>query len=245
MDIKFIEARFEDEIKLTEACIEDCKKYKVIALYSAVQFVAHLEVVIKQLEEEGIKVISSQPERTGVEKQIIGCDAYYDNLKLTEEPDAFLYIGDGMFHPRALILAQKDNSHFRPVISFDPISSEAAIFDITECASILKKCRGGLIKFKSAKTIGVYVTTKPGQQQLKKAKELEEKYPDKSFYYFLSDNLSIGEMENFPFIEIWINTACPRIGFDDSPDMPAPLINLMDALKVEELLSKDSLLTRC
>ena len=100
------------------------------------------------------------------------------------------------------------------------------------------------MKFKSAKVIGVYVTTKPGQQQLKKAKELEEKYPDKNFYYFVSDNLNIGEMENFPFVEMWINTACPRIGFDDSPDMPKSLINLMDALKVEELLSKESLLTK-
>ena len=33
----------------------------------------------------------------------------------------------------------------------------------------------------------------------------------KNSYVFICDNIDEGEFENFPGIDIWINTACPRI----------------------------------
>jgi diphthamide biosynthesis enzyme Dph1/Dph2-like protein len=36
--------------------------------------------------------------------------------------------------------------------------------------------------------------------------------------------------ENYPFIECWVNTACPRIGTDDIININQPMINLRDAL---------------
>jgi diphthamide biosynthesis enzyme Dph1/Dph2-like protein len=40
------------------------------------------------------------------------------------------------------------------------------------------------------------------------------------------------ELENFPFIEVFVNTACPRIGLEDQKKFPRPVVNLAD---VEEL----------
>ena len=58
----------------------------------------------------------------------------------------------------------------------------------------------------------------------------------KQVYIFVGDILNYADMENFPFIEVWINTACPRIGYDDVTSMPKPLININDATTPEQSL---------
>ena len=62
------------------------------------------------------------------------------------------------------------------------------------------------------------VSVKPGQCSYKKALEIKKKLEEKGkkCFIFAFDTLSANEMENFPFIEFWVNTACPRIA--DDPD---------------------------
>ena len=67
------------------------------------------------------------------------------------------------------------------------------------------------------------ITTKPGQNNLKKALELKA---DKNIYYFLDDTINFAELENFNFIDCWVNTACPRIAYDDSIKIAKPIINI-------------------
>ena len=69
------------------------------------------------------------------------------------------------------------------------------------------------------------------------------KYPDKKVYYFAENTLDYTHMEDFNFIQVWVNSACPRVGFDDIVNMPVSMINITDALNAEEILGKDSLLT--
>jgi len=78
-----------------------------------------------------------------------------------------------------------------------------------------------LIKFYSAKNIGILVTTKPGQQYLKKATELKAKLKDKQCYIFISDTIDLNDLENYPFIDSWVNTACPRLS-----DYSSNIINI-------------------
>ena len=70
--------------------------------------------------------------------------------------------------------------------------------------------KGALLKFLSSKEVGIIVSTKPGQEKLKKAFELKNKLKDKNCHVFLADTIDPAEFENFPFIECWVNTACPR-----------------------------------
>ena len=47
-------------------------------------------------------------------------------------------------------------------------------------------------------------------------------------------------LENYPFVQCWINSACPRIGTDDIVNLDKPLINIREAfnpIKVLEELS--------
>jgi 2-(3-amino-3-carboxypropyl)histidine synthase len=97
-------------------------------------------------------------------------------------------------------------------------------------AKIEGRRKGSLVKFHSSNNIGVVITTKPGQMQLKHSFKLEDKYPDKKFYFFVDDTLSFNQLENFPFIDVWVNTACPRIGLDDVEKFRKGVVNLSDVL---------------
>ena len=72
------------------------------------------------------------------------------------------------------------------------------------------------MRFLSADNIGILVSTKPGQNSYKKAIEIKEKLEakGKKCFVFVFDTLDSNEMENFPFIDFWVNTACPRITDD-------------------------------
>ena len=62
------------------------------------------------------------------------------------------------------------------------------------------------------------MTKKSGQSQVQattqQIRELENKHKDKSFYFFLADTLDYNELNNFPFIDAWLNTMCPRVEED-------------------------------
>jgi len=96
-------------------------------------------------------------------------------------------------------------------------------------AMILKKVN--LMKYLHAKTVGILVSTKPGQSgnkinipdvKMKSVLELINR-KDKECYIFAFDTLDPSDLENFPFIECWVNTACPRI-----TDEKKGIINLAD-----------------
>lgn len=244
MDHLLIDAKYTGDVKLNSETISYCKKFKTIGLYASVQFTHLLEPVVKSLESEGIKVISSTPARANEKYQILGCNAFYGSLKLSEEPDAFLYIGDGMFHPRALVLAQKDKEQIKDVIKYDPIHDTMTKLGEDGVRKILMKYRGSLLKFMMAESIGVIITVKPGQIQFNSAKELREQFPDKNVYLFAGDTIDYSKMDDFNFIDSWVNTACPRMGFEDASEFSLSMVNVTDALKVKEILGRDSVLTR-
>jgi 2-(3-amino-3-carboxypropyl)histidine synthase len=237
MNTLFLDAPYSGDVEL---CQETIKKLngKKVALFASVQFVSKLDTVKKQLEEAGIRYITSQADRTHVVTQLLGCDNYHNSLHLEEDFDSFLYIGDGRFHPLALVLGQKELVEKKEVVCNDPIGKKMYILSSEDIERLVKKYKGALMKYLSSDTVGVIVTVKPGQEQLKAGLMLEEKYPDKAFYYFIDDNISFGQLENFPFIDVWVNTACPRIGFDDQEKFNCGVLNLNDALRAESVLSR-------
>lgn len=229
-----IDAKWKGKIFLTN----NLKKYlkekniKSIALFASVQF-TNLNDFIKELEKNKIKVNITKAKRTNKNMQILGCDCDGDSFKdqIIKNSDLILYVGDGLFHPKALLLSQIKRDKIKPIIIFDPISNKINEINKKDIDKQIQKKKRNLKMFINSKTIGILVTIKPGQQYFNSAKNLKEKLKEngKKSYIFIDNNINLSQLENYPFIHCWVNTACPRIGTDDIVNVEQPIINLKEA----------------
>jgi 2-(3-amino-3-carboxypropyl)histidine synthase len=218
----FLEAREDLKIVLPEELLDLLPKK--ISLFTTIQHIGQVDNLKTQLSKNGIEVDTPSLTHTAYPAQILGCSI----KKLYDNSYAYLYVGDGGFHPKALVL--KNN---KKVFAYNPFTKDIKDYSIEDVTSMVRKRKAGLVKFYSSKEIGVLITTKPGQNRLKRAEKLKELFPDKNFYLLISDTLDFQALEDFNYIECFVNTMCPRIGYDDSIKIFKPVINL------EELDEKD------
>jgi len=216
MKVEFIEAKYNEKIILPSDIIR--RLPKELALFTTVQFIGSVKEIKKQLEADGIKVKLFKPKHCLYEGQLLGCSIEkFDS-------ENFLYIGDGMFHPKALLLKNPRSK----VFVFNPFNKKFFLMDEREIIPWLRRKKGALLRFMTSNNVGVLISTKPGQDNLENALKLKNKFPEKNLYFFLFNTLDFNELENFPFIEIFINTACPRIAYDDTIRTRKAIINLED-----------------
>ena len=212
----FVEARFEGKNKIPEELID--KLPLNVALFSTVQFLDSLEYIKKQITDSGRKVVVVKGRHAKYCGQILGC-----SIDKVKGVGGFLYIGDGRFHPIALKLKNE-----KPVFVYNPFSKKYKELEESDVERVRKKIKGARLKFLTSEEIGVLVSVKPGQQFLNSALELRKKYPDKNFYFLMFDSIDFGSLEDFSFVDMFVNTACPRI----IDKFRKPLINIED---IEEL----------
>ncbi|MBS3155018.1 diphthamide synthesis protein [Candidatus Woesearchaeota archaeon] len=201
MKTLFIPAKSRISIK------ESLKKVKIngrMGLITTIQFLDQLKLANKILKNSVIG------------DQILGCNIK-NAEKIKDKVDFFLYIGSGRFHP--IYVAQKIK---KPVYILNPNTNEFSKIDESEIIDYERKLKGKLSKFYSARSYGILVSTKPGQYQMKKAELLRKKL--KNSFIFICNNINENEFENFK-IDMWINTACPRIEGKN-------IINLEDLPKI-------------
>ena len=164
--------------------------------------------------------------------QVLGCDASLA-VRHQNEVDAFLYIGSGKFHPIEIALHTN-----KKVICANPITNEITEITNEEVELRRKRIKGAYLKFLSAKKVGIIVTTKSGQGILPLALRARsnDQLKDKEVFIFLCNTLNFNELENYPDIECWINTACPRIATEDNDKLSRPMINLEEINKTYPLV---------
>lgn len=230
--VLMIKAEWNEEIKLIGKLREKLKNIKTLALFASVQF-SRLDKFLEELKNLNIEVKTTRARRTDSETQILGCDCYSDSFSedIINESEAILYLGDGMFHPKALLLSQAKSKKIKPIIIFDPVANRIFEIDEAEIREQLKRYERNIRMYVNAKKIGILVTTKPGQQYLPLAKELKEKLKEegKKPYIFIDDTFDLNTLENYSFIECWVNSGCPRIGTDDIVKIRQPIINIKEA----------------
>jgi 2-(3-amino-3-carboxypropyl)histidine synthase len=234
VDTLFIDGIWEKEIVLGKEVLEFFAKAKVksVGLFASVQFLK-LETVRDQLDQAGITVKETKAKRTHAATQVLGCDAYHDSYSdsIIDDVDAILYIGDGLFHPKALLLSQAAQKSVSDIIIWDPVSSLMKTLGMNDIEQQWKRREANLKRFIAAETIGILVTIKPGQQYLHLAEKLRADLVNsgKKAYVFIDNTIDISLFENYPFIDAWVNTACPRIGMDDIVNVKQPLVNIREA----------------
>ena len=197
MKALFIEAKYDKKISLGKDLIS--RLPSKIGLAASIQFVDQLGIIKKEIGKKAV-----------IAGQILGCDVN-NAEKIKDKVDAFLYVGDGAFHPLAIAL--KIN---KPVYQYNPLNKEFKKISEEEIAQYKKNQKVAYIKFLHADNVGLIISTKPGQYYpIEKIdsliKNLKNKYKNKKFYTFICDNVDEREFENFNFIQAWVNTACPRI----------------------------------
>lgn len=223
MEIIHIEAKYNKEIVLPEDFI--AKLPKEIIFFTTVQYLDSLEAMKKQLTDNNISVKLIKPRHTRYEGQILGCSTR--TIKGYEGD--FVFIGDGIFHPKALLLHNKGQ-----VFAYDPKTNKQNTFSHEDSEKLRKKVKGAYAKFIMSKEVGVLITTKPGQYKEKIADKLIEKYPDKTFYFFLDNTHNFGGLQDFPFVNCFVNTMCERIGYDDMDVQGISIINVEDIYDLED-----------
>ena len=218
MERLFIETKYLGELNLPNELLQKLPKKLVLAM--PVQFLNFQNQIKEQLELADKEVILFKSHHGKYSSQILGCDIF----KFKEEFDAFFYIGDGKFHPTALLYENE-----KEVYCYNPFNGLLEILSPKDLEIINKKRKGQLAKFLSSTTIGILSTTKSGQNKSTYIEELRNKLEKegKEVFVFLADEINCSQLENFNFIDSWINTACPRIIQDFS------CLNLEDLSKIQ------------
>lgn len=151
-----------------------------------------------------IKKILSQKHKIIKFIQILGCSAPV----FSKEIKAILLIGSGKFHSVSLAFETGI-----PVYVFDNYNFKK--IEEKEIKKIKQNKKSSYINFLNEKNIGILISTKPGQENLKKAINLKKKLKDKNSYFFIGNNIDVNGFENFG-LKSWINTACPRMDIESN-----------------------------
>ena len=225
MRVMFIEARKRlsrlspNDNKNIKALNAIPKKARRIGLITTVQYIDLLKPVKEFLIKQGKSVFIAKGSLTRHPGQLLGCDI--SAAKKLINIDAFLFIGSGMFHAEQIALLGKLVFIWHPEHnSLDKISKKAI-------AKLKKRKKAALFRFLSADTVGIIVSIKPGQFNLKEALRIKEKLTKKGkeAFIFLTDTINLQELENFS-CKAWLNTACQAL------NMEPKILNLADAIDI-------------
>lgn len=207
----YIETRKKFDLPKLDFSALDNLEGKTISLCAAIQYIDLIPNVKEYLEKRNKKVILKKGAScTG---HVLGCDSSaFDN-----SADILLLIADGKFHAINNAIQQQKEIYVFNTETLEKITKE-------EIQQQNRKILAKKKKFLSSVVIGILSSIKDGQKNnsvglvRKKIEKL-----GKEVYVFECDNVDIRELENFPQIEIWVNTACFGLDKDDSR-----IVNLSD-----------------
>jgi len=236
----YIEAKTAISVKpAVKKALPLLKPWKRVGLVTTVQHVDMLGEARTMLLEAGKSVAVGDAGRLKDAGQVTGCD-YSNATAIVKDADAFLFVGGGRFHAIGVELATS-----KPTIVADPYERRAyTIHD--EVRKIVKQRWASIHEAKKAKRFGVLIGLKSGQKRIDKAMQVKEKLEKKGKKTTL---LTVREvvpevLMQFPTIDSFVNTACPRISLDDASRFRKPVLTIKETLVVtgeltwEELLQK-------
>jgi len=233
----YIEARATVAVDdIVRKALPILEKWSKIGLATTVQHVQTLDIVREILLHEGKTVVVGDAGYLNYPGQVVGCD--YSNVKsIAKNVDAFLFIGGGRFHALGVAL-----STAKPTVAADPY--EKRTFSVDEEAEKVIKQRWACIQeAKKAKSFAVLVGLKTGQKRLEEALSIKRKLEEKgkTAYLFGAKEIIPEALAEFPTVDAYVNTACPRISLDDASRFQKPVLMVNEALVVVGELSWEDL----
>ncbi|MFH1835365.1 MAG: diphthamide synthesis protein [Methanobacteriota archaeon] len=201
-----------DPLPILEKNVDELKGFKRIGICSTIQYLPYLENLCQKLSSEGFKAVECG--------QVLGCDVSVAQ-ESKEKVDCYLYVGSGMFHPTAIALETG-----KRVFKLDPESQNLSFIGDDEVGKIRKKRKGNVSRALDASTFGLLVSTKTGQMGLKDALKIKKRIGEsgRAAFIFAGEEVNPDRVLGFD-VDVWVNTACPRIAEDY---FKKPVINPTD-----------------
>jgi 2-(3-amino-3-carboxypropyl)histidine synthase len=185
---------------------------KTTGLVTTVQHVHLIPAMESFLKERGIDVrVAAGRGRTPHRGQVLGC--CFTAAKDTHDGQ-ILFVGTGLFHPVGIALSTGAR-----VVALDPLTG--AVQDVSGDA-LLRKRFAVIEKARGAKTIGIIVSTKSGQHRWDLARRLAALTP--GAVIVTMNEVCPDELLNLGF-GCYVNTACPRLAYDDQVRFPVPVLS--------------------
>ncbi|GBC75665.1 hypothetical protein HRbin06_00985 [archaeon HR06] len=237
----FIDAYDDVSFKdVLEKALPLIKDFKRIGLCTISQHIHSLKEAKEFLEKMGKEVVIGKGKGQLLDGQIFGCE-FYPVYSIKDEVDIFLFLGQSRFHAIGVALSTN-----KPTLMLDPYLKE--VEDISPLVDErYKRAILSIYKALDAKNFGIIIGLKEGQLSLLRALQLKEKI--KKFGRDVS-LIALREVKDdrlllFKDIEVFIQTACPRISLDDyheklvlSVPQAEALIALWEGKKIDDFLLK-------
>jgi len=224
----YVEARAAVNVNsAVEKALPLLEKWHKIGLATTVQHVQTLDEVRENLVRAGKTVMVGDTRRLNYPGQVIGCD-YSNAISIAKDVEAFLFIGGGQFHALGVTLSTS-----KPTVVADPFDGTSFSVD-KEAEKIFKQRWAAIEDAKEAKSFGVLLGIKPGQKRFEEALRIKEKLEGKgkTAYLLAAREITPEVLMEFPTIDAFVNTACPRISLDDSANFRKPILTKNETLVV-------------
>lgn len=197
-----------------------------VGLLATVQHIHLLEKASRILRKLGKEVyIGRAGGKLKYDGQVLGCD-YTAAMSIRRDVDFYLVIAGGVFHAVGVEAATG-----KPTIAVDPYIGRAV--KVAERVEKLMKTRKALLgRVLEAKRIGILISLKPGQMGRNFAQRVKSKleHEGKECVLIAGRDLTDLNLNSFTEVDLFINTACPRIAWDDAESFVKPILNAEDAL---------------
>jgi 2-(3-amino-3-carboxypropyl)histidine synthase len=236
----YVEARATMNVNAAvEKALPMLENWQKIGLTTTTQHVQTIDDVREILLRAGKTVVIGDAGRLNYPGQVIGCD--YSNAKsIAKDVEAFLFIGGGKFHALGVALCSS-----KPTAVADPYEKRAYSVD-KEAEKIFKQRWASIQEAKKAKLFVVFVGLKPGQKKLEEALNVKKKLEEsgRTACLFVAREITPEVLMEFPTVEAYVNTACPRVSIDDASKFQKPVLTMNEALVVVGELSWEELCRR-
>ncbi len=192
---------------------------KKIGLATTIQHLHTIDAMKATLESRGYDVVVPGRGPWAHESgQTLGCD-YFGLKRVQGQVDSFLIVGS-YFHAVGASLSVD-----KPTVYADPYDRAVRSLD-EDRAKILRQRYALIEKARIAQSFGIIVSTKPGQSNPVVAsqiqKQLEEK--GKRAVLFYADEIVPEKLLDFADIDVFVDTACPRLALDDPERFRKPIV---------------------
>jgi 2-(3-amino-3-carboxypropyl)histidine synthase len=235
--VVYLETRAKIDVKAAvKKALLLLEPWDSVGLVTTVQHIHEIGKAKDALLKEGKKVVIGDAGQLSYPGQVTGCN--YSNVKaVTDQVDAFLFVGGGKFHALGIALTAA-----KPMVVADPYEKRAFSVE-SEAGKMRRQRMANVSEAKKAQNFGILIGLKPGQMRLQRAIEIKGKLQDKgkNAVVFALKEITPEVLMQFSMIDAFVNTACPRIVLDDASRFSKPILTMNEVLVIAEEMDWETL----